>query len=232
MIVRYPTGYYSSVLPKVPSDPTSVTYLISFTDPPRSNLVFQQLPDGISRLKRPFPLKPNRDSVGLRSFTVSDSGASNVGSGMKQYEVGQTLEFAPSVLLAVDAFKPGKLDVRHDTNVLDLDGLGLSSAEVDDLNVKTLAKIDELKSDLAALKQERLDVENSIGSLQKSLNEAMKARDAVAVLDDSEAILEKLDAKIASYTSEMSDAVSRANELAQSGDEVMAQIRSLMQLVR
>ena len=235
MIISYPTALYLSVIPKVASDKGNITYTISMSSPPQGPLREIQLPAAIERRQRePINLiKPE----GKRVYTNTLSGASSIGSAKKQYEVGQILEFTTAVeSILQPMLVANALEIRHDTNILDLLSLGLSQSEIDAINASADAQFASLNDSLSIARQERIDTETAISENKKSQNETQKAIDALTqlvILDNTlQSVLDALQLKLSEYVAQAEMLVAAANEQAEAAFDLEKKIMAIAQMVR
>lgn len=186
MIIKYPTGLYESVLPVNPDDGGNVTFVISNAPPPRSNAVFPKIPDGFKNRKRTGlsgTPSSRRSTLGKLIFTDAGTGRSGTGSGTKQYEVGQTLDFTDDPEIELTAsFVTGQTAARHDSNLLDLAAAGVSPDVISALDVDVVAIHKRLQDEANALRAVVATNEVTINESQKSLNEANKALKSLQIL--------------------------------------------------
>lgn len=240
MIIRYPSGLYTSVLPKKPSDGGNVTFLISSTDPPRSLLQFLQIPIGISHRTRDelvYTKQERRGTLGELVFSISKSNASVVGSGKKQYEVGEVLEFDTTAQISVTPMLvPEITQIRHDTNLLDYSGLGISADEL--LNIERAAQsaMNRLETELNAARQNRSNAEVDISKNQKSINETIKAISALETLSEIDGsvvpVIDKLRSNLIDLENTKSLLMSQADSYAVEASQIVDKMRKLTQVVR
>lgn len=239
MIVRYPTALYESVLPQSPSDSGNVTYTISMEDPPRVFQTTIRLPPAVERREKPDKVLDDdtrRIHLGQRIFTVSRTRKSVAGSGKKQFEVGQVITFGADVESDVNPMLVGDLELRHDTNLLDLSGLGLTSADIAKVGSDAMKRLRELQAQLSQYTRQRGDAEVEINENQKTQNETRKAIAAIEQLAVSnpafEELLNDLRAKLPVLQSEMEGYVKKANAAAAGADATRDKIYDLIQVVR
>lgn len=184
MIVKYPTGLYTTILPKEPADGGNVTYTVSMEKPPRSNSLFTKI-SPIPRRRTPISgsVETRRPILGQLLFTESDTARRQMASAIKQYEVGQLIGFDDPINVEVGSNTiPNKVVVRHDTNVLDLASAGLSAeiARRAASDVITIHK--RLQDEANVLKEKAVSYEIKINELQKSINESAKALKSLQTL--------------------------------------------------
>lgn len=181
-----------------------------------------------------------RSHLGELIYSTRQSNASSTQSGSKRYEAGQILEFddvsdAPAVdVLSVD----NGLDVRHDTNLLDYEALGISGTDLTDLLSESDAALRSLSEDLNAAIKDRLNAEADLATNQHLITELHKAIGAIeAVLTVSSstglaAALDGLVVKLAEAETERDELTVAANEAAAEATVIRDKIVTVSQLVR
>jgi len=239
MIIRFATALYDSVLPQAPDYGGNVTYTISMDDPPRTFQTTIRLPPAIERREKPpraIDDDVRRVSLGERVFTVSRTNKSVTGSSKKQFEVGQILTFGLDTDPEINPMLVGNLELRHDTNLLDLVGLGLTEDEINSVNSSAMSRFRDLQTELSGYTKQRSDAEVAINENKKVQNETRKAADAIAQLaatDPSfDELLAELNAKIPVLEDEMEEYVTIANKAAKNADSTRDKIFDLIQVVR
>jgi len=188
VIIRFPTGLYKTILPKE-TESGNITYLISSEDPPRPTIRAIQLP--LSEELRPLPTNlfdqtTRRSGFGELVFTIAQANRDIPGSNQKQFELGERLEFEESPPLEdlLPILSPDKLEIRHDTNILDLTDLGLTDQEIDEIVSASEAKQSALEKEFTIKKKEIDNISTGIVENQKVLNETVKAIGAVRQIFD------------------------------------------------
>lgn len=250
MIIKYPTGLYYTVLPHVPSDAGNVTYTISNTAPPRSSLLFQKIPIGVVNKKKPSPAVltyDRRESVGELIFTVSKSIRSNEGNNARQYEIGQVFDFEQTEISAVDPMLVSEVtEIRHDTNRIDYDALGLTVAEQQALASATFVAQKDLMDSLNEVKRLRANAEENINSQQKIINDTNRAISGINITLETtivtgsfgsegsvlEEIIAKLKVKATEAIIARDQYVILANDYAAQAASLTDQLRSVGVLVK
>lgn len=249
MIVRYPTGLYSTVLPSRPEDSGNVTYLISNTTPPRSNLLFPKVPTGIVRKRKPvkeITLIDRRQIFGNMVFSLSKATRKEEGNNVRQYEIGQILEFNDTVDRSVDPMLVGSItEVRHDTNIIDYDIMGLTIEEQQAISKLSTSTQDQLMDKLNDLKQLRGDSEQIINVQQKLINDITKTINSLTVTIENgsvnnatddiatiEQLINKLSKKRDDAYKIRDKAIDDANKYSQEATEVLDQLRAVGVLVK
>ena len=173
MILSRPTGSYEVVLPKVPSDPTSVVYTISNTEPPRSTLNFQQIPSGIEQLQpqhNPSPESIIRSNLGMLVYTTKDINNSYLQYGNQLFYAGQVVEFSDqiaSVIVPVDS----AVETQHDQHYVDPVSVGLTQSVMDDVASEAVATQKKILSELDLYQANQAMYKSNIVSQQRIINE-------------------------------------------------------------
>lgn len=223
MIIDFPTALYNSVLPMAADDPGNITYTISSNDPPRATDPTAELP--IAEQLRPLPdkiftRKEFRDALGEFVFSVSEASLTDIGSGKKQFEVGQLLdfgEFADVEGLTVTEV-PTPVDLQQNTNILELGDFGLTQEEINSLTDQAESKFNDLIEELNAIRTEINNNEARILENQKSINEVRKTIKAARVVLDvstgsSNDIIDKLIESEEELVEERDALITETNEL-------------------
>jgi len=250
MIIKFPTGLYSTALPSKPEDAGNVTFLISNTTPPRSNLLFPKVPTGIVEKRKPpkeVVLVNRRSTFGNLVFSISKSTRKEEGNNARQFEIGQVLDFNDTSGQVVDLMLVGTVtEIRHDTNVLDYEQMGLTPEEEQAIAELSLLTQDQLANRLNDLKQLRGDAEQVINVQQKLINDTTKTITSLTVtLEEGpttgtasteasvvEQLLVKLKAKRDSAFVIRNQAVADANRYAEEATKVLDQLRTVGTLVK
>lgn len=243
MIIKYPTGLYYSVLPHKPSDAGNITYVISNTEPPRSDLLFAKVPIGVVNKPRPVPTIPiydRRKAVGDLIFTISSATKNIEGNNARQYEIGQVFEFTETDAIAVDPMLVSPItEIRHDTNKIDYDALGLTAAEQDAMASATFSAQKDLMDRLNEIKNLRANAEEDINAQQKIINDTTRAIDGLTITLDTSAIASSMGSEgsvieevINKLKNKRSDAVATKNELISLANSYASQASSLTDQLR
>lgn len=240
MIVSAPTALYQSILPKVETDIISVTWTISSNNPPRPKTTVPVISPAVENQALPpkiYDSEERRAAVGELVFGVSSGTQSQVGSGMKMFEVGQILEFEPvdSGLVVEDLLVPAVVDVQQNTNILDLSEVGLTQDEIDSLSLAARQVFDQLVGELNATMTESNDVKIKISDNQRLLNETQKiisASNVVFAGSTNNPLLAKLREREQQLLFEREEFVARYNVLTVTAQNKYNQIINLKELVR
>lgn len=186
MLIRYPTGFYLSSYSEEFLKDKSLTYLISNTDPPRTDLLYAKVPMGVLLLSRE-PKDTNvinrrKTSFGDLIYTISRATRSSEGNNARQYELGQVLDFNDISGKDVDPMLVSEVtEVQHDTNRLDYSSMGLTEDEQSAIEDVSLAAQIDLTSRLNELKRLRANAEEAINTNQKIINDTTKTIDSLEV---------------------------------------------------
>jgi hypothetical protein len=241
MIINYPTGLYTAILPRGPSDAGNVTFTISSEQPPRTSLLFPKLPAGVSgrqRNPRAISQLTRRADMAALVFTVNQVSRVVTGTAIRQYEVGQLLDFG-------DSSEPRTLDpnpagsgseIRHDTGLLDYARLGFTDAQ--QLVVETEAQtiFRRQQQELADYRQLYSDLQVQIQENQKLLSETVKALNALTAMGSTDPtiaeMITELTARRGTLNGERGGLVNQANEVARSAAAAQQQLLDLAQVVR
>lgn len=242
MILKYPTGLYRSVIPQNPQDGGNVTYTISNTIPPRTNLIYPKVPAGVvlkQRVPRPQTPIERRNEVGDLIYSVSSANRIELGNSSQQYEWGQVLEFGEMVTNIVDPMFVGPVtELRHDTNIFDSDMMGLTSDEVELIANSALEAQLSLTEQLNNLRQQRADTEAIIKTQQKAINEVSKTISALEVTIAQAPnpgivqVIQKLQQRRDEYVLVRDQAIQQANGLATDAEEVLDKLRTVAVVVK
>jgi len=244
MIINFPTGFYETVVATPPEVPNSITYKVSNESPPRTQLLFVKTPVGLSHKKRSprvYTDEQRRAAVSKLAFSVAVSRGAEITTGMKQFEVGQTLEFeSGTVPTKVDPMLvPQTTEIRHDTNLLDYDALGLAATTQATMNTESAAAYQTLLTQLNTAVKSRADYETRLQTTQKMLNEVKKTIDGLtAVLEigsTNPALVrakDELTVKKAELEQEQRSLTMAANQAAADASAIQAKVSKVAQLVR
>lgn len=244
MIISAPTALYESVLPREEEDNQSVTFVISSTDPPRSEETLFQLLRSEELKQLPpkiFTRQERRENLGDIIFRVSTGSQSQVGSGTKTFEVGQILNFGdveePEDI--ADLNVPEVVELQQNTNKLDLESLGLTGEEIDSLVGGAEDKLETAVLRLNQTKTEISNTEAAIQANQKTANEAKKAKEAAQAVfaaatnpTEGNQIIEKLEIKEEELAQERAGLIEYLNTLNVLANEIYEEILEIREVVR
>lgn len=190
---------WEKVLPTEPSDSSPVTWSISNQDPPPIPLVQTVVaPKSVVFALEP-PTTENRNDYGELVFSVVVGKRSLTGSNKKTFEVGDIIYTEDDDDLISPAIPVNQLTIQHNTNILDLESLGLTTAEIALINSQSNTVIEAKRDEVIALQTEISDLKIQIRENQKLINECTKAIKAVTVTFGDETdttILDKLNDKL------------------------------------
>lgn len=244
MIIKYPTGLYSTAIPRRPEDSGNVTFTISNSPPPRTDLVYPKVPLGIAASRRDLPTidyEQRRQSFGQLIFTIVGSNQTIVGTGGRQHEIGQILEFGEVSPSVVDTMYVAPVtETRHDTNVFDYDTLGASDDEQAILAQQSLKAYQRLADRINTIRSARADAELEINTQQKIINESERNITAVQVIIDTsdetttelDELLQKLQSRKARAVAALDAAIIVANQLAAEATATQNQLQAVAVVVK
>lgn len=239
MIIKFPTGFYETVLPNDPEDSGNITFTISNNPPPRTNLIFPKIPGGIvdrKRTPKTIELLDRRDILGDLTFKISRSSRIFEGSNDKVFETGQVLEFTDAPLQTLDPMLIGvKTQTQHDVVRLDYAALGVDDDEQQLIVDSSLLVHQDLSDQLNIVRQQRADAEQQVIANQKIINDANRTIDALEVIqsssaetdDDVDALIEKMKTRKDEAFILRDQAANVANVLAAEATSLVDEIRTV-----
>ena len=239
MIIKFPTGFYETVLPNFPEDSGNITFTISNNPPPRTNLIFPKIPGGIvdrKRTPRTIELLDRRSILGDLVFKISRSSRAFEGSNDKEFDTGQVLEFADAPLKTLDPMLIGvKTQTQHDVNRLDYTALGVDEDEQQLIADSSLLVHKELSNQLNVVRQTRADAEQQVIANQKIVNDTNRTISALEIIQDSsaetdddvDALIEKMKIKRSEAFTLIDQATVIANSSAAEATILVDEIRTI-----
>lgn len=242
MIINFPTGLYNSVLPSG-QQAGNVTYTISSQKPPETSVRAVQLPaiEQTKPLPKPvFDVEERRIGYGELVFTITKGNRTTPGSNIKQFGIGETLEFDDVETTETNFVRtPDAVEIQHNTNILDLAGAGLSEEEVEEIITQSSRKLRELEKSFAKEKSELESIKTKISENQKKLNENNKALKAVRAiygilendLDFENEIYQKLLSGKTDLEQERLNLINQQNDKAAEIEEIYADLLEVSRLV-
>jgi len=240
MIIRHPTALYSNQIPQEPSDGGNVTFTISMENPERDDQQVTRLPPAVELREKTgdrLTDEERRAALGDYAYSVNESQADQVGTSKKQYEAGQVLEFTTEEIAPLNPMLVSKrTEIRHDTNKLDLTGLGISQDDINTIDSIASTQMDDLYAELSVQKNKRKNAETAIGENQKTQNETNKAIAAINELVDTapelSQTIKELEANLKRLQDEATELRTEANDASSAADSILEQIRNVAQVVR
>lgn len=236
MIVKYPTGLYNNVIPKLPDDGGNVTYLISNNSPPRVDLLFPKVPAGVLYKRKPtrtIDIISRRNSQDILIYSVSSSSKSVVGNNSRTYQIGQVLEFNDGVPKEVnEMLVPNVNENRHDLSSYDYESMGIDADGRELIANQSLSIQYNLINKLNALKMRRANAEENIKTSQKLINDISSNIAAIEVMaQNSDTDFTDIIAKMKNKKSETilirDNAIDSANSAATEALQIQDQINNL-----
>jgi len=206
MIINYPTGLYN--LFGSIQDTPNVTWYVSNNKPPRSGDVVVKIPpaEELRNLSVSTISKKDRRSVyGDLVYTINEASNNIAHSGQKQYDEGDILDFSDENISTPAGVPRGKKIIhRHDLGKLNTKSIGLDDSDVIKFESDIYDKKEELEQQYLHMRQNIENIEISIKSTQKKINESNKAHDAIVLLND-EMLKEKIVNKKLEYEQELNN---------------------------
>lgn len=188
MIIKFPTGLYSNILPRSPQDGGNITFTISNNPPPRTNLVFPKISPGIvgrQRTKRDPDVLRRRGVVGDLVFTVSQSRRDVEGTNNKTFEIGQVLDFSDGPLKSLDPMLVNhKTQIQHNTTRINYEPLDVGEEDQQLINESSLIAHKSLSDELNVVRQQRKNAEQLVIANQKIINDSNRTINALVVIQD------------------------------------------------
>lgn len=200
MIITAPTGLYKPLLPKSPQDSGNITFVISNNPPPRSKEIFLQLPSSELIRKEPDPefnKEQKRVFAGTLIYDISTSSTTIKGSGSRQFEIGELLDFEEQEIEDVDIYNLESIKLRQDLKVIDYSLIGLSQEEINELTSTSLKKQNEITSRISDISSKLKNNSSLISNNQSDINNSEHIYvSIVAVLGEDHPSAEKTKLKI------------------------------------
>lgn len=221
MIVRTPTGLYSTVLPKSNSDDTSVVYTISSMDPPRSTLAFNMVPAGAQTLVNDIHVEDLTSIVGELLFTI-DYNSNSI--------LAQDNRAVAGMLVTQDTDKklPAQnVEIGNSLQYVDYDVVGIDNTINIDANVKSISN--GLLKDIKALQTQKSRLETDVSSYQKIVTEASRV---LLALDVVKARGGNVTSEYNTITRNMNSAISARDVASNNIENINAQIAELQDSIR
>lgn len=193
MIIKFPTGLYTSQIPQSDSQAGSVAWTISTDLPAQSNARFLRLPlsEEIKKRSKPiFTEEERRAKEGDLIFTSLKSNVTKSQLGQRAFDLGEILEFTETENdnLAVDSV-PSDIIIQHNDTLLDYTIIGLTQEDINEITNQATAKKKETETQLNSVKSQIEDTKSSISDNQKKLNEVNKVLDALTKIYTPEQLL-------------------------------------------
>lgn len=183
MIIRYPTGLYTNVLPQQPQNSGNVTFTISNSPPPRTNLIFPKVPSGIVNRTINRSNQEVRSSVGDLVFTVIQSRRDLEGNNGKTFEIGQVLEFNDAPIKKLEPMFVGpKTVTQHNINRINYAELGIDDEGQKLIDNISMTTYKTLSDQLNFARQQRKNAEVLVSTNQKIINDSNRAINALKII--------------------------------------------------
>lgn len=235
MIIKFPTGLYDTILPQV-GEYGNITYTISTQDPPVSTEDFLQLPKDQQIRKLParmYDKNAGRKFLGNLVFDISIIAKSIDGSGSKQYEIGQVLDFETVAQPATDPYNLDSIELRQDTAVVDYVKFGLDADEVSELVNEAQVMLNDLSNQITQTGTLLARNADQIRLNQSNINQAGKLlANIIAVLGETSSSAIKVQTKINGYTVEKDELIAERATLQTELDGLRDQQNTVREVVR
>lgn len=185
MIILAPTGLFIQNLPKVNTDSNPVTFTISNKQPPPS-IPFRVVPISPSTSARVasdkiYSADERRFVLGERIYTIVSGNKVITGSTKKLFEIGEILDF-DNDFEQITSIEVGEVNIQHNTNVLDLNNMGLTNAEITTIKQQSELKRIDLRNRIAITQASIKTFDIDIQESQKQINEINKVIATVGIL--------------------------------------------------
>lgn len=241
MILRQQTGLFKSILPKSPSDSGNVVFRISDNNPPRSVLVFKQIPSGVknkSRDPRFADEELRRANRGGLMLINKSNINSSVVHGNNLYFPGQILEFTDVESERISDAN-SMLETTHDQHVIDPASIDLSDEQLNTITDSARESHAQLLMQLEALQKQQSQLKVTISSNQKIINECdrvLASIDTILNIDPENnsilSIKQQTEDKKDSAITAKQDAIDELNSISDLISNKQDEIRSLVVLIR
>lgn len=181
MIIKFPTGFYSNVLPIELTQRGNITFTVSGGKPPRASLLFPQIPTGLFYKKK---ARVNTiDYLTEPIYFVSAANSETINDNRQQYEVGQYIEVGEPVPFLGDATEIDSIySSVHNLNLFDYTEMGLDSNEINSINANSKQIYLTLNGQFNEYKALLVTQDIEINKSQKTINEITKTLSAVETM--------------------------------------------------
>lgn len=181
MIIRFPTGFYSNVLPIDLAQPGNITFTVSGGKPPRASLLFPQIPTGLFYKKRAGI--NTKDYLTEPVYFVSTANSETINDNRLQYEIGEYIEVGVPIPFASDVSEIDSIySSVHNLNLFDYMEMGLNTAEIDSINANSKQIYLTLNNQFNDYKALLIAQDVEINRYQKTINETEKTLSAVETM--------------------------------------------------
>jgi hypothetical protein len=237
MIISAPTALYDSILPQEPENAGNVTWTISSNDPPRPDTVTPII-NTIEEMKPlpPLPFNPSERPIntGAFVFSLNTSTSKIAGSGKKIFEVGQILEFTEEEQQAVTTKQtPDIIDLQQNTNILDIDDVGLTPEEIVGITEDARTRFNLLTDQINSLTSDINILKIEISDNQKSINEVTKVKNAaILIYGENSQIVQRLTLKEESLLMQKDELIAQVDAKNLEIDAKYNELLKIRELVR
>lgn len=181
MIIRYPTGFYSNVLPMDLAQTGNITFTVSDGKPPRASLLFPQIPTGLFYKKKTGI--NTKDYLTEPVYFVSTANSNTINDNRLQYEIGEFIEVGVPIPYSSDVSEIDAIySSVHNLNFLDYAEMGLNNNEINSINDNSKKIYLSLNSQFNDYKALLVTQDVEINRYQKTINEIEKTLSAVETM--------------------------------------------------
>lgn len=240
MIIKYPTGLYN--IPKG-TELGNVTFTVSNNSPPRSNLLFSKIPDGIARkqILRRDEVLWRRETVGDLVFNISESRRTTEGTNNKTFETGQVLEFNDGTSKTVDEMLVGNnTTTQHNITRIDYDQLDIDDEDKQLIDSVSFLAYKSLGEDLNNARQRYRNYEQDVIEFQKIINNSTRTINALKIAQDQNAgtdidvsdLISKLEIKRDEAFRSRDAAIASANQASAESTSILDRLRTISTVLK
>ena len=181
MIIKFPTGFYSNVLPIDLAQRGNITFTVSGGKPPRASLLFPQIPTGLFYKKK---TRVNTiDYLTEPIYFISAANSNTINDNRLQYEVGQYIEVGEPVPFPSDVSEIDSIySSVHNLNLFDYTEMGLNNNEINSININSKQIYLSLNNQFNDYKALLVTQDIEINKTQKTINEIVKTLSAVETM--------------------------------------------------
>ena len=181
MIIRYPTGFYTNVIPMDLTQSGNITFTISGGKPPRASLLFPQIPTGLFYKK-----KAGLNTIDYLTepiYFVSTANSDTINDNRLQYEIGQYIEVGTPIPFASDVTEIDSIySSVHNLNIFDYAEMGLNDTEIASINANSKQIYLSLNNQFNNFKALLVSQDIETNRYQKTINEIEKTLSAVETM--------------------------------------------------
>lgn len=156
-----------------------------------------------------------RTIYGQLIYTVTNASSSKNLTNLIPLEIGRSLSESDASLIDKEvANVPDNVELQHNNNLFDFEGMGLTSEEIADLESKSRSKFNNIRIELINTNAEFKAVQNSITSYNKALTQVNDAIAGLELLGNEDTLMAKFIAKQTSIKQTLEELTLQEQELA------------------